>query len=92
LVERSTVSRPGSIEAMELPSSLLVLGGGAVGAELAQAFARFGVEVTVVELLERLVPGDEPEAGELLTDVFGRETAPPWRAPRSWWRPDAGPT
>jgi pyruvate/2-oxoglutarate dehydrogenase complex dihydrolipoamide dehydrogenase (E3) component len=62
-----------AIEAKELPSSLLVLGGGAVGAELAQAFARFGVDVTVVELLEQLVPGEEPEAGELLADVFGRE-------------------
>ena len=62
-----------AIEAKELPSSLLVLGGGAVGAELAQAFARFGVEVTVVEALERLVPGDEPEVGDLLAGVFGRE-------------------
>jgi pyruvate/2-oxoglutarate dehydrogenase complex dihydrolipoamide dehydrogenase (E3) component len=62
-----------AIEAKELPSSLLVLGGGAVGAELAQAFARFGVEVTVVEALERLVPAEEPEAGDLLADVFGRE-------------------
>jgi pyruvate/2-oxoglutarate dehydrogenase complex dihydrolipoamide dehydrogenase (E3) component len=62
-----------AIEAKELPSSLLVLGGGAVGAELAQVFARFGVEVTVVEVLERLVPGEEPEAGELLADVFARE-------------------
>jgi pyruvate/2-oxoglutarate dehydrogenase complex dihydrolipoamide dehydrogenase (E3) component len=62
-----------AIEAKEVPSSLLVLGGGAVGAELAQVFARFGVEVTVVEALERLVPGDEPEAGELLADVFGRD-------------------
>jgi hypothetical protein len=62
-----------AIEAKELPSSLLVLGGGAVGAELAQVFARFGVEVTVVEALERLVPGDEPQAGELLADVFASE-------------------
>jgi pyruvate/2-oxoglutarate dehydrogenase complex dihydrolipoamide dehydrogenase (E3) component len=62
-----------AIEAKELPSSLLVVGGGAVGAELAQVFARFGVEVTVVEALERLVPGDEPQAGELLAEVFGRE-------------------
>jgi pyruvate/2-oxoglutarate dehydrogenase complex dihydrolipoamide dehydrogenase (E3) component len=62
-----------AIEAKELPSSLLVLGGGAVGAELAQVFARFGVEVTVVEALERLVPGEEPEAGDLLADVFARD-------------------
>jgi pyruvate/2-oxoglutarate dehydrogenase complex dihydrolipoamide dehydrogenase (E3) component len=62
-----------AIEAKELPSSLIVLGGGAIGAELAQVFARFGVEVTVVEALDRLVAGDEPEAGRLLAEVFGRE-------------------
>lgn len=62
-----------AIEATELPSSLIVLGGGAVGAELAQVFARFGVEVTVVEALDRLVSGEEPEAGGLLAEVFGQE-------------------
>jgi pyruvate/2-oxoglutarate dehydrogenase complex dihydrolipoamide dehydrogenase (E3) component len=62
-----------AVEAKELPSSLIVLGGGAVGVELAQVFARFGVAVTVVELLDRLVPGEEPEAGRLLADVFEAE-------------------
>jgi pyruvate/2-oxoglutarate dehydrogenase complex dihydrolipoamide dehydrogenase (E3) component len=62
-----------AIEAKELPSSLIVLGGGAVGVELAQVFARFGVEVTVVEALDRLVPVEEPETGGLLAEVFERE-------------------
>src|SRR5262249_20772713 len=43
-----------AVETKELPASLLVLGGGAVGLELGQAFARFGVDVTVVEALDRL--------------------------------------
>lgn len=50
----------------EAPESLAVLGGGAVGCELAQAFARLGVAVTVVEATDRLLPGVEPEASELL--------------------------
>lgn len=50
----------------DLPASLIVLGGGPVGVELAQAFARFGTRVQVVEAMERLLPADEPEAGTLL--------------------------
>jgi pyruvate/2-oxoglutarate dehydrogenase complex dihydrolipoamide dehydrogenase (E3) component len=60
-------------EAGHVPESLVVLGGGAAGAELAQAFARFGARVTVIEAAGRLLPAEEPEAGELLAAVFARE-------------------
>jgi pyruvate/2-oxoglutarate dehydrogenase complex dihydrolipoamide dehydrogenase (E3) component len=59
-----------AIEAERLPASLVVLGGGAIGCELAQVFRRFGVEVTVVEAADRLLPPEEPAAGELLGSVF----------------------
>ena len=62
-----------AIEANDLPRSLIVMGGGAVGLELAQAFGRFGVEVTVIEARERLLPMEEPETGEILTAVLERE-------------------
>jgi pyruvate/2-oxoglutarate dehydrogenase complex dihydrolipoamide dehydrogenase (E3) component len=62
-----------AIEATAVPASLLVLGGGAVGAELSQVFARFGARVTVIEGAARLLPPEEPEAGALLAGVFGRE-------------------
>ncbi len=62
-----------AIEAEQVPRSLIVLGGGAIGTELAQAFARFGSTVTVVEALGRLLPPEEPESGALLEQVFGRE-------------------
>ncbi len=45
-----------ALEAKELPSSMVVLGGGAVGVELGQAVARFGVRTTIVEALDRLLP------------------------------------
>jgi pyruvate/2-oxoglutarate dehydrogenase complex dihydrolipoamide dehydrogenase (E3) component len=62
-----------AIEAKEPPASLLVLGGGAIGAELAQVFARFGSQVTVVDNADRLVPLEEPESGALLADVLTGE-------------------
>ncbi|GII67198.1 pyridine nucleotide-disulfide oxidoreductase [Sphaerisporangium krabiense] len=62
-----------AVEATEVPESLVVLGGGAVGLELAQVFRRFGAEVTVVEAADRLLPQEEPEAGDLLAKVFAGE-------------------
>nr|WP_219632271.1 FAD-dependent oxidoreductase [Haloechinothrix aidingensis] len=57
----------------ERPSSLAVLGGGAVGCELAQAFARFGVEVSLVEEAGRLLPDGDPEASALVADLLTSE-------------------
>jgi pyruvate/2-oxoglutarate dehydrogenase complex dihydrolipoamide dehydrogenase (E3) component len=57
----------------EVPASLIVLGGGPVGCELAQVFARFGAAVTLVQHADRLVPADEPEAGDLLATAFAEE-------------------
>ena len=57
----------------EVPESLLVLGGGAIGLELAQMFGRFGSRVTVVEGTPRLVGMEEPEASEMIAGVLGRE-------------------
>jgi pyruvate/2-oxoglutarate dehydrogenase complex dihydrolipoamide dehydrogenase (E3) component len=62
-----------AIKATQVPESLIVLGGGAIGAELAQVFARFLADVTVVEAMPLLLPLEEPEAGELLAGVFRSE-------------------
>jgi pyruvate/2-oxoglutarate dehydrogenase complex dihydrolipoamide dehydrogenase (E3) component len=56
-----------------LPESLVILGGGAIAAEVGQVMARFGVEVTVVESAERLLVSQEPEASALLEKVFLRD-------------------
>src|SRR5258708_39303557 len=45
-----------AMELTELPESMLVIGGNAVGLELAQLFARLGVQVTIAETLDRLAP------------------------------------
>jgi pyruvate/2-oxoglutarate dehydrogenase complex dihydrolipoamide dehydrogenase (E3) component len=57
----------------ELPQSMLVLGSGPIGAELAQAFARFGTAVRVIEALDRLMPAEEPEAGVELARAFASD-------------------
>jgi pyruvate/2-oxoglutarate dehydrogenase complex dihydrolipoamide dehydrogenase (E3) component len=57
----------------ELPGSLLVIGGGPVGLEIVQTFARFGVEVTVLESSERLLAPEEPESSALLAGVLEDE-------------------
>ena len=75
-----------ALELTELPESLLVLGGGAVGLELGQAFARFDSKVTIVDALEQIAPRAEPAAAaelaaaleddgiEMITNTFVKST------------------
>jgi pyruvate/2-oxoglutarate dehydrogenase complex dihydrolipoamide dehydrogenase (E3) component len=62
-----------AIEAETLPASLLVLGGGAIGLELAQVYARFGVAVTVVEAFDRVLAMEEPESSALAREALSRD-------------------
>jgi len=54
----------------EVPYRLVVLGGGVVGVEMAQAWASLGSQVTVIEAMERLVPREEPFVGEQLREAL----------------------
>jgi len=62
-----------AVRAESLPASLVVIGGGAVGLELAQAFARFGVAVTVVEVADRILAPEEPETSAVVADALARD-------------------
>ena len=62
-----------AMQVTEVPGSLVVLGGGPIGCELAQVYSRFGVRVTVVQHGDRLLAVNEPEASALLADVFAHE-------------------
>jgi pyruvate/2-oxoglutarate dehydrogenase complex dihydrolipoamide dehydrogenase (E3) component len=55
------------------PGSLAVIGGGAIGAEIAQALSRFGVDVTVLEVADRILAPEEPESSQLVAEVFAHE-------------------
>jgi pyruvate/2-oxoglutarate dehydrogenase complex dihydrolipoamide dehydrogenase (E3) component/uncharacterized membrane protein YdjX (TVP38/TMEM64 family) len=57
----------------QLPKRLVVLGGGPIGAELTQAFARLGARVTQVEMAPRLMMREDPEVSELVASRFRAE-------------------
>lgn len=57
----------------ELPNRLAVIGSGPIGSEFAQIFSRFGVQVTVVEVADRMLPPEEPEGGRAIQDAFEAE-------------------
>ena len=60
-------------ELAELPARLIVVGGGPIGCELAQACQRLGSRVTLVEALDRILPNDEPEAAQIVADALARD-------------------
>ena len=62
-----------AVQVTELPGSLAVIGGGAIGVELGQVFSRFGTEVTMLEVADRMLALEEPESSELVAAVFERE-------------------
>jgi pyruvate/2-oxoglutarate dehydrogenase complex dihydrolipoamide dehydrogenase (E3) component len=62
-----------AVEAETLPDSLIVLGGGAIGLEMSQVLARFGVDVTVVEGNDRLLAMEEPESSSTAADALARD-------------------
>lgn len=57
----------------ELPPRLLVLGGGPIGCELAQCFARLGSRVTLIEQLPRLLPREDPDAAEQVAKQLAQD-------------------
>lgn len=62
-----------ALETETLPASLAVIGGGPIGLELAQAFARFGSSVTILQSGPRILAPEEPEASEVVTEVLRAE-------------------
>ena len=58
------------VQTEQVPESMIILGGGAIGCEFAQVFARFGTQVTVVEAQSRLLSYEEPESSELIARLF----------------------
>ena len=62
-----------ALKAKAAPASLVVMGGGSIGLELAQMFSRFGTDVTVVEAGPRLLGPEEPDSSDMIAKVFTNE-------------------
>ncbi len=58
---------------MNLPSSIVIVGGGPVGVELSQAFERLGAKVTIIQEQERILPREDPEVSEAVARVLNSE-------------------
>ena len=69
----SVISSRESIVLKELPGSIIIVGGGAIGVEFAYLYRMYGVDVTVVELLPRLVPNEDEEISRELERSFARQ-------------------
>jgi len=66
------VDSTGLLAQESVPRRLVVLGGGIIGCEFASIFARFGSEVTIVEMLDTLIPQEDAEAAKELAKQFGK--------------------
>ncbi len=73
LAEAGYLDNASAMALERLPASLIVVGASAVGLELAQMFARLGVEVTVLEALPRVVPAEDPAIGDALGEYLRAE-------------------
>ena len=71
--EQHIVSSTGALELSAVPKSLVVIGGGYIGLELGSVWRRLGAEVTVIEFLDRLVPGMDGEIAKTFQRVLGKQ-------------------
>ena len=73
LVEAGFLTNENVFDLTELPRRLLVIGGGPLGCELAQAFCRFGAQTTIAQRWPLFLPREERDAAQLLSDAFVRD-------------------
>ncbi len=73
LMEAGYLTNENVFDLTELPRRLLVIGGGPLGCELAQAFSRLGARVIIVQDMPLFLPKEERDAAQLLSDAFARD-------------------
>ena len=73
LIEAGFLTNENIFDLTQLPPRLLVIGGGPLGCELAQAFSRFGAKTIIVQDMPLFLPKEERDAAQLLSDAFARD-------------------
>jgi pyruvate/2-oxoglutarate dehydrogenase complex dihydrolipoamide dehydrogenase (E3) component len=73
LAEAGYLTNENIFDLTKLPRRLLVIGGGPLGCELAQAFCRFGAQTTIAQQLPLFLPKEERDAAQILSDAFARD-------------------
>ncbi len=73
LEETGFITNENLFHLKDLPARLIVLGGGAIGAEMGQAFQRLGARVTLVEMADRILIKEDEEVSALMEEVFRQE-------------------
>jgi dihydrolipoamide dehydrogenase len=71
--EKTVVTSTGALELSEVPQKLLVVGAGVIGLELGSVWRRLGAEVTVVEYLDRILPGMDDEVAKQAQRMFAKQ-------------------
>ena len=71
--EKDILSSTGALDIEKVPKSMIVIGGGYIGLELGSVWRRLGAEVTVIEYLDRIVPGTDHEIGKELHKLLSKQ-------------------
>ena len=71
--EQRIVTSTGALELTEVPKRFAVIGGGVIGLELASVWGRLGAEVTVIEYLDRILPGLDGEVSKQMQRILGKQ-------------------
>jgi len=71
--EKTIVTSTGALELSSVPKTMVVIGGGVIGLELGSVWSRLGAEVTVIEYLDRLVPGIDAEVAKQFQRILAKQ-------------------
>jgi len=70
---KSILSSTDMLELKSIPKSIVIVGGGVIGCEFASIFRQFGSEITIVEMMERLLPTEDEEISKKIEQIFKRK-------------------